>query len=125
MNLARRLVTALSGALLAGAVSAADLGLTTDPFRKPELTVLPVDVPADLAAEPAEAPELPSLRGILRSPRATLVNLDGDLVPVGGRFEGFVVVAVGERNAVLRRGAERHVVSIDDVREKPDAEPYR
>lgn len=99
--------------------------LEHDPFSKPELAEAPEDLLADLVAEPAEPPALPELRGILRSPRATLVNLDGDLVPVGGTFERYVVVAVGERNAVLKHGDEQHVVSIDDPREKADDLTYR
>lgn len=125
MNVVRWSIGVLLGSMLAGAAAAGDVPLSTDPFRKPELEALPVEVPADFEPEAAPVSELPELRGILRSPRATLVNLDGDLVPVGGRFERFVVVAVGERNAVLRQGAEQHVVSLDDVREKPDAKPYR
>ncbi len=114
----------LEWALSGAAAADGGRGLRHDPFRKPELPA-PVVVPVAEAALPEPEPELPVLRAILHSPRETLVDLDGELVVLGGHFRRFTVVAVGERHAVLRDGAERLVVSIDDERRKPDAPRYR
>jgi hypothetical protein len=109
-------------ALLAAAAWSVDaddvkLILTTDPFRKPELAeVAPIE-PIVLNEAP-EAVAVPRLRAIMHAPQTTLVNLDGELVAVGGRYEDFRVVAAGERNAVLLKGEDSYVVSVDD----PEAE---
>jgi hypothetical protein len=120
----------LTIALITAAASAPaeDLGrtLTNDPFRRPVLEeIIEVELPDELAPVASDPKQIPELRGILRSPRETLVNLNGKLVTVGGKFEGFTVAAVGERTAVLLDGDERHVVSIDDERETSNAARYR
>lgn len=124
------LVLASLAVLAAAQSHAAGLVLTTDPFRKPELEALPeVEALPEIADVEPEPVEMPELRGILRSPRATLVNLNGELVAVGERFAHFMVVAVGERNVVLLDGDEQIVVTIDNApppaRGKRNAQSYR
>ena len=110
----------LFSALLAAAVWTAQADdekfiLTTDPFRKPALKELAPPEPLVLGEEHAVV-AVPRLRAIMRSPLTTLVNLDGELIAVGGRFENFRVVAAGERDVVLLQGDESFVVSLDDER---------
>ena len=107
-------------ALLAAAVWTVHAGdekfiLTTDPFRKPALKELARPEPLVLGEEHAVV-AVPRLRAIMRSPLTTVVNLDGELIAVGGRFENFQVVAAGERDVVLLQGDESFVVSLDDER---------
>ena len=122
----------LASALMTAALtlSAQQTGptLTNDPFRQPEFDeIIELEVPDEPATLASDPQPIPELRGILRSPRETLINLNGKLVTVGGKFEGFTVVAIGERNAVLLEGDERHIVSIDEKREPeaPNAKRYR
>ncbi len=91
--------------------------LTKDPFRQPMLEeLIEVELPDEIVLVERDPKQIPELRGILRSPRETLVNLNGELVMLGGNFEGFTVESVGERTAVLLNGDKQHVVSIDDER---------
>ncbi len=97
-----------------------------DPFQKPELElVLAPEPEAELSAEvaPSEPTELPELRAILHSPRTTLVNLDGKLVAIGGKYQDYRVAAAGERDVVLLLGDDTYVVSIDT--RKKDKEHVR
>lgn len=94
--------------------------LVHDPFVKPLLPEIE-DEPEVTALAAASITSVPTLRGILHSPRETLVNIEGKLLAVGGRYDRFVIVAVGERNAVLKDGEERHIISMDDPREGKDA----
>lgn len=73
-----------------------------DPFQKPDL--VPIITPEQVAAAPPaepEVPELPELRAILHSTRGTLVNLNGVLIEVGGRYDSYQVAAAGDHDVVL------------------------
>ena len=87
--------------------------MTTDPFRKPEFEQVDPAGSIALEEQPAGA-GIPRLRAIMHSSQTTLVNLNGELVAVGERFENFLVAAAGERNVVLLKGEDSHVVSLDD-----------
>ena len=119
-------VIALMTAAAAPLAEDSGLSLTNDPFRKPVLEeLIEVELPDELVLIESDPKQIPELRAILRSPRETLVNLNGKLVTIGSKFERFTVAAVGERTAVLVDGNERHVVSIDDEREASDVARYR
>ena len=105
----------LSALLISAAADAEDeqLILTTDPFRKPEFEQIEPQEPIALE-EQTESRDLPRLRAIMHSPHTTLVNLDGELVAIGARFGRFLVAAAGERDVVLLKGDDNHVISLDD-----------
>lgn len=116
MNIVLTIVLMTAAATVLADESA--ITLTKDPFRQPMLEeLIEVELPDEVVLIESDPKQVPELRGILRSPRETLVNLNGKLVTLGGNFEGFTVAEVGERTAVLFDGDEQHVVSIDDERD--------
>ena len=113
----RHISAALCALLISVSVSVGaedvKLVLTTDPFRKPEFEQIEPQEPIALE-ERTERLDMPRLRAIMHSPHTTLVNLDGELVAIGARFGRFLVAAAGERDVVLLKGDENHVMSLDD-----------
>ena len=100
----RRVFAVAPWLLLAGAAwaagPAAEQGLT-DPTR-----------PADArdSAVAAGAPQGPVLQSVLISPGRRIAVIDGQTVPLGGRFGAATLVAVTETEVVLKEGnARRHL----------------
>ncbi|HEX6828748.1 MAG TPA: MSHA biogenesis protein MshK [Burkholderiales bacterium] len=89
--------------LLAGAAWAAG------PAAEQELTdpTRPADVRDSVAAG---APQGPVLQSVLISPVRRVAVIDGQTVPLGGRFGAATLVAVTETEVVLKEGnARRHL----------------
>ncbi|MGF1613424.1 MAG: hypothetical protein ACFCVA_05800 [Gammaproteobacteria bacterium] len=87
-------------------------GLRFDPFQSLRFG-LPARPTADRDAADAAPAWSPRLRATLISDRQSLVNVDGELLAVGDAIQGYTLVRIEERQAVLERGGERRVLSLD------------
>lgn len=56
----------------------------------------------------------PKLRATLLSENQSLVNIDGELLALGDEVQGYALVKIEERRAVLERHGQRTVLTLDD-----------
>ncbi|HVL56635.1 MAG TPA: hypothetical protein VM491_09020 [Burkholderiaceae bacterium] len=91
-----------------------------DPFVPPQshspsvIATTPDTVAAPPApVEPAPPPLPPKLRAVVLAGPRSLANLDGTVAEIGATVDGWRLVEVREREAVLVRDGRTHVVSID------------
>ena len=110
---ARVMIVALACALCGTAVAAGN-AQRNDPFVKPVLRAPEPEIPDVLLLDEPAADSLPELRAILHSPQGAMVNLNGELVRLGGRFGSYRVAAVAERDVVLLAGDQTAVISLDE-----------
>ncbi len=93
--------------------------LHRDPFAK-RVTAAP-STQAEAAA--ADIPWTGQLRMTLRAGRHSMVNVDGKSVPLGGKIDGFTLVAVEERSARFARNGLTITVGLDDDPRPKSAAP--
>jgi len=117
---------AMAAAVLAcmpGLAAAQAERLRHDLFARPTLSaVQPLSAPAqggEAAAAEAEAPWNPELIAVMLAGGKSIANLDGVMVRIGESINGYVLVEVGEEQAVLQKGRKRLVVSIRGRGEAP------
>ena len=92
--------------------------LRRDPFVRHASAAPPTQAPAVAA----EIPWSGQLRMTVRAGRHSMVNVDGKSVPLGGKIDGFTLVAVEERSARFARNGKIITVGLDDdPRAKSDA----
>ncbi|MCB1747051.1 MAG: hypothetical protein H6977_21150 [Gammaproteobacteria bacterium] len=107
---------ALRAALVAQLLPLVAVGtpLSRDPFARPQASLAAT---AALPAAPSVATAPPWQGRLLMTLRAgarSMVNIDGVSVALGEQYRGFELVAVGERDATFRRGAETIELSLDE-----------
>ena len=112
MALATALALCLPGAAWAQAER-----LLHDPFARPALSELrkpqPLLVPGTeqaAALAPAPAPWNPELTAVMVAGRQSIANLDGEMVGIGEKIHGYVLVEVREDEVVLVKDKKRLVV---------------
>jgi len=86
--------------------------LSHNPFSRPALPSLPSG--RDLGLDDAPTGETLELRATLITPGHAMADVNGVILTVGEEVEGFRLVEVGERRAVLEREGTRLVVSLGD-----------
>jgi hypothetical protein len=100
---------------------ACDTGLADDssvtlrhnPFRQPDLS-MPTSKTPDVKAEAepeAKAPD-PVLRATLSLGRASLADVDGDIIGIGEEVNGYRLLAVNEGSAVFSKDGKRLEFSV-------------
>lgn len=90
------------------------LAQTPDPTRPPAALIAPVRTPDGAVLVPAERAE-PRLQSVLVSLRPggrRVAVIDGKMVRQGQRFGDAVVVSIGAREVVLRRGARTQILKL-------------
>lgn len=127
-----RLVIVLAGAItwlaLAGSSSAEPAAQKRDPFQLPAILaglsgvaqpvqpVQPVQPDASLqaAGEQAIRPAPLRLRAVIYDGKRSLVNINGRILALGESLdEGFRLVRVGERDAVLLKDGKEHRLYVE------------
>ncbi|MGE0486582.1 MAG: hypothetical protein AB7Q81_20685 [Gammaproteobacteria bacterium] len=88
--------------------------LSRDPFEQPHATAAPTASAPSAPLVPALPPWQGRLLMTLRAGPRSMVNIDGVSVALGERYRGFELIAVDERAAIFRRGAERIDLSLDE-----------
>jgi len=110
------LPTSLSVAMavvpLAAAQASEVVELRHNPFSHPELVSPPSG--RGLSVDEARRGEGLELRATLIAPEHAMADVNGVILTVGEEVEGFRLVEVGERRAVLEREGTRVVVSLGD-----------
>ena len=104
--------------LLSASSLAAEVDLMTlqkNPFSRPEAVKPPPPPPpvAVAAVVPPEEVEL-DLTATMVSPTNPMVIVDGKLLTIGDRIEGFKLIAVMEGSAVFARSGKKYSFAIDD-----------
>jgi hypothetical protein len=114
--MARLLSTFLSAAIVAapsvGAQADEVVELLHNPFTRPELPSLPSAHSSGV--DEGRRGESLELRATLIAPEHVMANVNGVILTVGDEVEGFRLVEVGERRAILERDGTRVVVSLGD-----------
>jgi hypothetical protein len=117
MNLSRILLMVVSTVFACVAASEqVDAPLQRNPFAAPKVLEQPVTLVAPRrVAEPEPEPEpLFRLRAVLAARGGSLANIDGEILGVGEKIEGYRLVAIREHQVVLRRRGKRIVLSVFD-----------
>jgi len=93
-----------------------DTPLQRNPFAAPKVLEQPVAFVAPRrAAEPEPEPEPQfGLRAVLAAGPGSLANIDGEILGVGEKIEGYRVVTIREHQVVLKRHGKRIVLSVFD-----------
>lgn len=109
-------VGASCGLLLATAVAAQDalMSLSKNPFSQPEILNAPPPLPPApvKVVLPPEEIRL-ELTATMVSETAPMVVVDGELLTIGEKIEGFKLIAVKEGVAVFRRGGKNYSFEIE------------
>ena len=108
------LLMALSGGMPAAALADAGLlSLANNPFTRPEiLKPKPPPRPEPRVELPPEEVEL-NVSATLVSKTAPMAVVDGELLALGDRIDGFKLISVMEGKAVFSRGGRRYTFVIE------------
>jgi len=88
--------------------------LKTNPFARPVDSYKQVDASAPVE----QLNSLPLvLRGTVVAGRQSLANISGVVVSLGEEINGYKLVAIQQREAVLLKNGEHKVLSVDDKKE--------
>lgn len=80
--------------------------LRFDPFRKPEISQ---QRRSPLKGEPSVRTDLwvPELRATMIAKKNSMVNVDGLILAIGEKIQGYELVAVEERSAIFKKAGHR------------------
>jgi hypothetical protein len=93
--------------------------LANNPFKRPASAALERQ-----AQEAAAAPAWkPTLRALVAAGNSSLANVDGTIVALGEKIEGYRLVQVSEHEVVFQRGPERLVVAMPIIRHTTVEQP--
>lgn len=82
-----------------------DAGLRYDPFARPNLALAPAS--AAQASEVAAKEWRPQLRAVMLAGKSSMVNVEGTIVSLGGKIDGFRLIGVEERKATFMKDGAR------------------
>jgi len=119
----RRLVLASCALFAAASCLAEDsagLKLRRDPFAMPAAFRLDVAGNAALGrpVEPPAPPWSPHIRGIMAAGERSIVDLEGVMLGIGDRIEGYRLIKVEEREAVFQKDGRRVVLRLPTEKEQ-------
>jgi hypothetical protein len=83
-----------------------------DPFQKPSI---PQKIIARPEAEkaPSQQTWAPQLKATLRAGRNSMANVNGKIIKLGETINGYKLMGVGERSAILVKNKHRLQLTID------------
>lgn len=91
--------------------TSADDSLRHDPFTRPALAALSPAGEAQAASVVKDWK--PQLRAVIVAGSSSMVNVEGTIVPLGGRIDGFRLTSVEERKAVFVKDGVRVELKMD------------
>ena len=109
------LALALTAAPWQGAAAngKAELVLHNNPFSRPEILKRKPPPPPAAELDPLSGHKFePELTATMVSARRPMVVVDGELLGIGDRIEGYRLVAVMEGKAVFRRNGRKYTIEI-------------
>ncbi|NKB35810.1 MAG: hypothetical protein GKR93_01390 [Gammaproteobacteria bacterium] len=87
-----------------------------DPFETPEMPARQeIEEGKEIILEPLAWQ--PRLKAIMRSNRAVMVNIDGEIIGIGEELNGFRLLEVQERAATFEKNGKIFPVLLDDARD--------
>jgi hypothetical protein len=91
----------------------ADNTLKHDPFERPILTSTVNSTPVDAnVSVQEEVPWNPTLSAVMVAGKNSLINLDGAIMKLGEEKDGYRLIQVKDREALLIKGKKRVTLSI-------------
>ncbi len=100
---------------IAGTAEAARI-LQNDPFERPELIPLRQVADAD-DNKPVREIWFPELHATMRGKQGAMANINGDIIKIGEKIDGFKLVEVHERDVFFIKNGMKYHVSMD---QEPD-----
>lgn len=89
-----------------------------DPFQRPAISQKSMAVP-ETAKTPVQPPAwIPQLKATLLAGRNSMANVDGKVIKLGETINGYKLIKVGERSAVLVKNKQHKQITIDDETNK-------
>jgi hypothetical protein len=106
------IVVAVATLGLIGPVSAESASsLHRDPFEAPSPAEQPVRAAGVLVRA---APWRAHLRATLTTGRAGIANVNGRMLAIGERLDGYRLIAIGERSATFEHDGRRYRLALED-----------
>ncbi len=88
--------------------------LKHDPFKKPDflqhVSSKKIEVPQKDILVPLQG----ELRAIINAGPRSMANIDGIIITMGEELEGYRLVGVHDREAVLEKNGHRQILTIDE-----------
>lgn len=86
--------------------------LQNDPFERPELIPLRPTIVAN-DSKPIREIWFPELRATMRGNQGAMANINGDIIKIGEKIDGFKLVELYERDAFFIKDGMKYHVSMD------------
>ncbi len=86
--------------------------LRNDPFKQPEHIPEPKKVAVNDTKSDREV-WFPQLRATMRAGQRSMANIDGEIIKIGEKINGFELVEVHERDAFFVKNGVKYHVSMD------------
>jgi hypothetical protein len=83
-----------------------------DPFQKPKITEKYSEEPEAVKA-PSQQAWIPQLKATLRSGRNSMANINGKIIKLGETINGYQLIEVGEKSALLVKNNQRLPLTIE------------
>lgn len=83
-----------------------------DPFQKPNIPEKNIEGPEAVKAQ-TQQPWTPQLKATLRAGRNSMANLNGKIIKLGETINGYQLLGVGERSAILVKNNKRLQLTIE------------
>lgn len=83
-----------------------------DPFQKPNIPEKNIEEP-EAAKAPTQQAWMPQLKATLRAGRNSMANLNGKIIKLGETINGYKLIGVGERSAILVKNNQRLELTIE------------
>lgn len=92
--------------------------LQINPFLRPVLEAVTSDSSKDTVNN--SSADIMRLRGTMLAGSHSVANIDGTIIGIGQQFNGYTLVSVEQRHAVLERNGTQMKLSIDDKADSHD-----
>jgi hypothetical protein len=83
-----------------------------DPFQKPNIPQKSIVGP-EAEKAPSQQSWSPQLKATLRAGRNSMANVNGKIIKLGETINGYRLIGVGERSAILVKNKQRLQLTID------------
>jgi hypothetical protein len=84
-----------------------------DPFQKPNIQQKSIVAP-EAEKAPSQQTWAPQLKATLRAGRNSMANVNGKIIKLGETINGYKLMGVGERSAILVKNKHRLQLTIDN-----------
>ncbi|MEQ1601430.1 MAG: hypothetical protein ABL885_06645 [Methylophilaceae bacterium] len=96
--------------------------LSHDPFTRPAL-IVPLASATNspgTSAPVVDLPWAPKLTAVMQAGKQSLVTIDGEVMKIGEKKNGYQLIVVGDREAVFIKDHKRTVIKMDAQTAEPE-----